>query len=207
MTVSGSISGPGANPGYLPGSRVSGRFYGPRLLNQPANGALGANNRLYAIPYFQPVTGTALSLIFNIGTGIAGAWNARMGIYRCLPNGLPGDLVTGSDTLVAVSAGSVTGAQTGSVNGGSGVVLAGPAWYFLAFVADTSGQSLFSTTGAMAAEWTSVLFGGATATQAYSGNGTGGVYQAHAFGALPATFSTSPTYNSNALVPIVAVGF
>lgn len=186
--------------------RVAGRFYGPTLANQASAGALGAANRLYALPFFMPSTSVLKSLSFNITTGIAGAWNARVGVYTTNVNGLPDALVANSDTLVAVAGGATTGVQTGTVNGATGVSLTGGAWYWLAFVADTSGQSLSSTTGASMAPVTQGMLGGATAVQVVTGSGTGGVYVALTFGALPASFGT-PTYNNNAVCPYVIAGF
>lgn len=201
--IDGGQTGPLVSPFGLP--KVSGRFYGPLTTNQPVNTALGAANRHYALPFFNSHTATAIALVFNVGTGIVGAWNARCGIYTDL-NGVPSTLVAGSDTLIAVPGGSTTGAQTGSINSGTGVQLGGGAWYWLTFVANTSGQSLLSTTGPTATFLTQSLLGGATAMQAFAGNGTGGVFAALAFGALPASFGAA-TYNSNANAPFIAVGF
>lgn len=201
--IDGGQTGPLVSPLGFP--KVSGRFYVPYGSNVSVNLALGAANRHYAIPFWNSHTATAINLSFNVGTGIVAAWNARCGIYTDL-NGVPSTLVAGSDTLIAVAGGSTTGAQTGSINSGTGVQLGGGAWYWLTFVADTSGQSLLSVNWAAAALMTSTLLGGATATQAFAGTGTGGVFAALAFGALPASFG-AVTYNNNAACPNIAVGF
>lgn len=185
---------------------VAGRFYGPSMTTQGGAASLGSANRLYALPFFVPSTSTLKSLSFNITTGIAGAWNARVGVYTSGSNGLPDALVANSDTLIAVAAGPTTGVQTGMVNGATGVSLSGSSWYWLAFVADTAGQALTSTTGVGMAPTTQGILGGATAAQVIGGSGTGGVYVAHVFAALPSTFG-SATYNSNAAAPYVIAGF
>lgn len=189
----------------LPGPKIAGRFFMPGIGAPPTNVALGAANRLYAIPYwagYQPSTLKTLS--FDIGTGIAGAWNARMCVYQDNGLGVPGSLITGSDTgTIAIGSGSVTGVQTSAtLNSGSGVTIQG--WIWLAFVADTSGQSLFSINnpGLMAYQ----ALGSATSTFFYNGNSLSGVFSALTFGACPGTFP-AVSYNTGAPIPAVEMGF
>lgn len=194
---------PGTN---LPGGFVSGRFYGTPVSGIPTNTALGAANRLYAVPFFVPQGSTAKSLSFDIGTGNAAAWNARMCIYSDNGSGAPGPLVSNSDTgTIAIASGSVTGAQTATLNSSSGVSLSGPSWYWLAFMADSASESLYSVTGGVTGQLTSTMLGGSTVAQVLT-NFVSGVYTAQTFGACPATFG-SITYNNNAATPAVAVGF
>jgi hypothetical protein len=207
MTISGpAIITPPVVDANLSGPKVAGRFYGPMANGAPANLALGAANRLYATPMFINATSTITSLSFNVGTGIVGAWNARVGVYRDSGAGVPGALVSGSDTLTAVPGGSTTGVITGAINGGTGVVLGGNQWYWLAFVADTSGQSLSSFGAASGVSLTTGPLGMSTAASFFGGGTTTSVFVALAFGALPAAFGAA-SYNNNAVSPYLLAGF
>lgn len=189
----------------LPGGYKAGRFYGAILPGNPTNAALGAANTLYSTPFFVAAPSTLKSLSFDIGTGNAAAWNARMCVYADNGSGLPGTLVPSADTgTVAIGSGSVTGVQTATVNGSTGVVLGGPAWYWLAFMADSSSESVFSTNGsALNAQR---LFGDSLSTGIFAGVVNNGVSGAQTFGACPTTYP-SPAVARNVVIPYVEAGF
>lgn len=192
------------------GGYQAGRFYGPSTpgsASAPANAAVGAANTLYAVPFFVP-SGSApvKTLSFDIGTGNAAAWNARMCIYTDSGNWSPSSLVTNSDTgTIAIASGSVTGVQTSStLNGGSGVSLSGPAWYWLAFNASSNAESIFQSTGTgMGAQR---LFGDSVSSGIFNGVQNLGVSVAQTFGACPASFGAASVVR-NAAVPYIVVGF
>lgn len=194
---------PGTN---LPGGFQLGRFYSAINNAIPTNSALGAANRLFAAPFFVPQVSTAKTLSFDIGTGNAAAWNARMCIYADNGSGAPGVLVPNSDAgTIAIASGSVTGVQTATLNGGSGVTLGGPAWYWLAFMADSAGESLYSVTGTTSGMITSTLLGGSSVAGVLTSFVTG-VFMPQTFGACPATFGTV-SYTANGPTPNIVVGF
>lgn len=193
-----------------PGGFIAGRFYGPPLNGTPGNAALAAANRLFLLPFFVPAGSyTAKTLNFDIGTGIAGAWNARLCLYQDTSTtaGLSGSLATNGDTgTVAVGSGTVTGVQSGQLNGSTGITVAGPAWYWVGIMADTTGQSLFSLNAASNSDAVGNVLGGDIAIRLTT-NLVTGIFVAATFGACPGTFS-SPTYNVNTSVtPYVNVGF
>jgi len=188
----------------VPGPKVAGRFYASPISANAANSALSSANRLFAVPFFVGNRSTALTLSFDIGTGIAGAWNARMGIYADDGTGKPGALVANSDGgIIAVGSGTVTGVQTVTMNGATGVPLLG--WYWLAFMADTTGQSLYSISNS-GALYTNTLIGHTSASNMFSGNQVTGYFAAQTFGAMPGTFP-APSILIASPNPYIAVGF
>lgn len=192
-------------PLSIPGGFVSGRFYGPLLANSPAGTALGAANRLYALPWFVP-TGTfsPKSLSFDISTGNASAWNARMCVYADNGSGAPGALVPSADTgTIAIASGSVTGVQTGTL---TGVTVTGPAWYWVAFMADSASESLYSlNSGPTSNIIGTQLLGGDIAIRFFT-NFVSGVFAAQTFGACPATFPAA-SLGAGSATPYMVVGF
>lgn len=200
---------PGAQPTGglgLFASKFSGRFYGPQLTGSPAGAAVGSSNRLYASPVFIASTSQLKSLSFDISTGNASAWNARMCVYDSGLDGLPNNLVSGSDTgAIAIASGSVTGVQTGALSG-SGATLYGPSWYWVSWVADSSSESVFSITSGNAPVMLQSIIGGASASDVYGGANPSSVFRALTFGACPATFG-SATFVSSAPAPYVVLGF
>ena len=174
----------------------------------PVNAAVGAANRLFAIPFFVGQNSQLKTLSFDIGTGNALAWNARMCVYADNGSGLPGSLVPNGDTdTVAIAAGSVTGVQTANVNSTSGVLLAGPALYWVTFMADNAGESLFSFNTATGYFLTQTYLGATEVASLFTGAQTTGVYMSQTFGACPSTFSSSPTYSLNSPTPYLVLGF
>lgn len=195
----------------LNGNFLTGRFYGPDTYSAPTNQALTQANRLWVTPMFVPSPSLLKTLSFNIGTGNTAAWNARMCVYADTGTGLPGNLVPNGDTgTVAIASGSVTGIQTANVNSTTGVWLAGPAWYWIGFMADSTGESLFSHAGGIGAASGNLnnQIGYNTAAQLYAGTSSIGYYQSQTFGACPSTFSTSPIATTGqGGVPYILLGF
>jgi hypothetical protein len=189
----------------LPGPFKSGRFYGPLLPVVPTNQALGGANILYAEPFFVGSTSLLQTLSFDIGTGIAGAWNARMCVYYDSGTGTPGGLVANGDTgTIAIGSGSVTGVKTSSTINTSGLSLPGPGWYWFAFMADTSGQSLYSASGAGLGA--TRLHGDSVSVGLYNGVANWGFSMAQTFGACPSSMA-SATVLRNAPVVFIEAGF
>lgn len=201
---SGSAGGGGLT---LNGSAASGRTYFPVVAATPTNAAVGAANRLYAAPMFVGPGSVLKSLSFDIGTGNAAAWNARMCVYADNGTGLPGSLITNADTgTIAIGSGSVTGVQTATVNGATGVPVSG--WIWLAFMADSSSESVFSWGGSIntiGALMTSLL-GATSATSVFNGTASSSLYMAQTFGACPSSFG-AVTYNNGASAPFIVAGF
>lgn len=188
----------------LPGGKTAGRAFVAGLGTVLTSVALGAANRLYAEPlWVGNVPSLAKTLSFNISVGNASAWNARMCLYQDSGAGLPGGLIPGADTgVIAIGSGSVTGVQTSStLNSGNGVVVSG--WIWVAFVADTTGESL-SSIGNDPMHANQLL--GSTLANIYAINYTQGVFGSLTFGACPATFPAT-SYLTAAAAPAIAVGF
>lgn len=186
------------------GALKAGQYYGPFALSTPTNIAIASANKMYAEPFFVPATSTLKTLTFDIGTGNASAWNARMCVYqdngKFAPDGMP--LLADSGT-VAVGSGSITGTQTSpTLNSGSGVALAGPSWYWVTFNADATGASVFMNFTASGVR----LFGDNVVAGIYNGVINSGVSASQTFGACPATFPTS-AINRNAGTPYIELGF
>jgi hypothetical protein len=170
----------------------------------PSNTAVGAANTLYGIPFFVGSSSTLKTLSFDIGTGNAAAWHARMCVYADSGAGSPGALVTSADTgSISIASGSVTGVQTATVNGATGVVLSGPAWYWLSFMADSASESVFSSAGTFSSQR---LLGDSVSVGIYNGVQNTGVSGAQTFGACPSTFP-SPSVVRNVGVPYIEAGF
>lgn len=191
----------------LNGPNVAGRAFYPMTNAAPANIALGAANRLYADPIFVGSGSTLKTLSFNIGTGNASAWNARMCVYADNGSGAPGNLIPNGDTgTIAIASGSVTGTQTATLNGSTGIPVSG--WIWVAFMADSNAESLISlagfinTTGAMV----SGLLGSSTPSAALSGTGASGVFVAQTFGSCPSSFG-AVSYSNGVASPFLVGGF
>lgn len=205
QTIGGGAPNP-QSPLSLSSGFVAGRFYSPVIGFAPANVALPAANRLFATPFFVPSGRyTIKTLSFDIGTGNASAWNARMCVYTDSA-GAPAGLVPSGDTgTVAIGSGSVTGVQTGNVNGATGVVVSGPAWYWLGFMADSASESLYSINNNQATILGGSLLGVDSSARLFT-NVVSGVYVAQSFGACPDPFGAI-TLNANAVTPFLVVGF
>ncbi len=189
----------------LPGTLLTGRFYGPAVTSAPTSNAVAAANRLMATPMYMASGSVVKTMSFNITTGNASAWNARMCIYADTGTGAPGALVADSGT-VAVGSGSVTGVQTATLGGG-GVTIGG-GWYWLAMMVDNASESLSSTgNGAGGAISSSRLLGWSSVANITTVATATGVYMAQTFGACPAAFSGSPTYGDGVALPYVVLGF
>ena len=200
-------SGSPASSALLNGSNVAGRSYYPAIAAIATNTALGAANRLYATPVRVAPGSVLKSLSFNIGTGNAVAWNARMCVYADNGNGMPGSLVPNADTgTVAIGSGSVTGVQTATLNGSNGVPVSD--WIWVAFMADSTAESLFSINGAVTSVGALMtnLLGAASPASVFASTGTSGVYMAQTFGACPGSFGAI-TYNNGAATPFLVLGF
>lgn len=190
----------------LPGGKVAGRFYYPFMTTAvPAGAALAAANRLYAMPMFVGAPSVLKSLSFNISAANASAWNVRMCVYSDNGSGSPGALVADTGT-VAVGA-TITGTQTAALSGGG--VSVGPGWVWLAFMADSTAESLLSWSGSIGVTGgpiTNVL-GANSLSAAFGGGASNALYMAQTFGACPATFSVTPTLNAGANAPFIVAGF
>lgn len=199
----------GGNPFFdstLPGGYKAGRFYGPFHTSTPSNTALAAANTLYAFPFFVPNTAVLKTLSFDIGTGNASAWNARMCIYTDSGSGSPASLVSSGDTgTIAIGSGSVTGVQTSStLNSGNGITLGGSTWYWIAFMADSNSESVFSLSGGGLGA--NHIFGDSIAVGPYNGVANWGYSMSQTFGACPGSMS-SATIARNTAIPFVEAGF
>lgn len=202
-----STASPGGGGLSLNGPNTPGRFYFPMIAQVTTNGALGAANRLYASPIFVGPGSILKSLSFDIGTGNAAAWNARMCVYADNGSGLPGSLIPNGDTgTIAIGSGSVTGVQTATLNGSTGIPVSG--WIWVAFVADSASESLFSYGGSLNVVTTlmSNMLGVASAAAVFNGTSTAGVFTALTFGACPGTFGAA-SYSNAAGIPFIAAGF
>lgn len=164
--------------------------------DMPAVNSTFTVNRLYAAPFFVPISTTIDGLAFeNTGTGNNGH-NARLGIYNSTTGGLPGTLIdeTGAialDTTRDVRIGAIGGAQT----------LLPTTKYWIAIVCDNNVQGLgaFATAGYITGGALTRL--GVPAWNAglavFDGtNYLPGFYVSHPYGALPSSFGT-PTAASN----------
>ena len=195
----------GAADMTLPGANAAGRFYGPVVIGtgvvaQP----VGAANRLMAQPVYMRAGSTLKNLSFNITTGNAAAWNARMCLYADSGQGLPGALVSDAGT-VAVASGSVTGLETATISGG-GIVLGG-GWYWEAFMADSAGESLSSSAANPSGLFTaSHLLGWPSLAAVIANNYIAGVYAAQTFGACPTTFPGA-SFGDQIPIPYVIMGY
>lgn len=189
----------------LPGGRIAGRFYYPLTSASPTNAALPAANRLYAVPLFMTAASTMKTLSFDIGTGNAAAWNARMCVYADNGSGAPGSLVVDSGTI-AIGSGSVTGIQTATLAGGG--TLIAPGWVWIAFMADSASESLFSYSASLAALSgpISSLIGNTSLANIFGGSAVNSVFMAQSFGACPAAFG-AVTLNAAAVAPFIVAGF
>ncbi len=107
---------------------------------------------------------------------------------------------------VAVGA-TITGTQTAALSGGG--VSVGPGWVWLAFMADSTAESLLSWSGSIGVTGgpiTNVL-GANSLSAAFGGGASNALYMAQTFGACPATFSVTPTLNAGANAPFIVAGF
>jgi hypothetical protein len=192
----------------LNGPNVPGRAYmSPIISAAPTGQALSAANRLFATPLYTGSGSVLKSLSFNISTGNAAAWNARMCVYADSGNGLPGALIPSGDTgTVAIGSGSVTGIQTATLNGSNGVGVSG--WIWLAFMADNSGESLYGFANGIGTQSGALtqLLGANSIGNWFSGTASNGVFMAQTFGACPGTFG-AVTYNVGATMPAIVAGF
>lgn len=192
------------SPGQLNGPRPSGRFIGTALTAAPQAAAVASANRLMSSPVYINTTSTLATLSFNITTGNASAWNARMCVYADNGAGLPGALVTGSDTgVIAIGSGSVTGVQTSSA---LNVALPGPGWYWPTFIADSASESVASISSTSGPALSMSLLGFDTIAHLYAPGSTTGAFAAQTFGACPSTYPAA-SYANNTNVPYVGMGF
>lgn len=186
------------------GVKVPGRFYGPPITALPAGSPLASANTLYAMPFFIGSTSVLKNLSFNITSGNASAWNARVCVYYD-NSGMPGSLVPGTDPgNIAIASGSVTGVQTSNLS--SPVSLYGPAWYWVAFNADSASESLSSSSNTSSGIMTSTLMGAATPGTIFNLIDDSAVKATQTFGACPASFGAA-TINNAAHAPYVVMGF
>lgn len=109
----------------------------------------------------------------------------------------------GDTGTIAISSGSVVGVQTGNLNSSSGIVIQG--WVWVAFMADTSGQSVYSA-NANTGYFGYQLLGTGGNNNIFIGNNVTGVKASQSFGACPATFP-AVTYNTANPTPLVEIGF
>lgn len=186
------------------GAFKSGRFYGPTTFSAPAGAAVASANTLYAVPFFVPATSVAKTMLFDITSGNAAAWNAEMCIYQDNGTFGPGALVPNADTgTVAIGSGSITGVQSGTLNSSNGVTLGGPAWYWLVFEASSASESIMQHSGIDA--YSEAMFGDSVNTGIFNGVGTFAYTMAQSFGACPATYAGA--INRNAVGPYIILGF
>lgn len=196
--------GPPSPDFSLPGSYPTGRYFGPAVVAAPTAAGVSLANRLMAAPMYMRSASLVKTLSFDITTGNAAAWNARMCVYADTGAGLPGALVADGGTI-AVGSGSVTGVQTATL-AGNGVVM-GPGWYWSAFMADNNSENVSSIgNGAAGPITSSRLMGWSSPANAVAGTTATGVFAAQTFGACPATFP-APTYADNVALPYVWLGF
>lgn len=191
----------------LNGPNTAGRSYYPAVSTAPTGAAVGAANRLFAVPLFVGAGSVLKSLSFNITAGNASAWNARMCVYADNGAGLPGSLVANGDTgTIAIGSGSVTGVQTATLNGATGITVSG--WIWLGFMADNASESVTSIAGAVSTVGALMtnLLGANSAAAVYGSTGVSGVFVAQTFGACPGTFGTA-SYGSGANTPWLVANF
>lgn len=194
----------GGVPVYnLPGAkRATSASIGP-VTAAPAGGALPSANEMFATPFKIDATSTLKTLSFDITSGNASAWNARMCVYADNGSGQPGSLIADSGTI-AVGSGSLTGVQTSStLNSGSGVSLA-PGWYWSVLMADNASESLMSISQA-GSLLISQMIGASSPTAALAGTFSTGWKVSQTFGACPNPFGTA-SLNAGT-IPVVAEGW
>lgn len=188
----------------MPGAKRAGRFYGPPETAVPANAAIPFINRLWMQPMFFGAASTVKTMAFDIGTGNAAAWNARICMYADNGAGIPGSLAIDSGT-VAIGAGSVVGVQTAAINGANGTLV--PAgWYWVGMMADSVVPSLFSANNSNGYYITSLLTGWGSALNSFTNVAAAGYYMTQTFGACPGAFTVTGD-NSNNAVPYIVLGF
>ena len=143
------------------------------------------------------------TLSFNITTGNAAAWNARLCLYADSGQGLPGALVTDAGTI-AVASGSVTGLQTATIAGG----VAAGGWNWVVMLVDNASESVTSITNPTAGPfYSSRLMGWISLAAGVAGNPTFGVYAAQTFGACPADVSDALLWGTNFVFPYIFIGY
>ena len=197
---------PGATPdGGLPGPNAPGRFYGPTLIGGTAGIALSNANRLIAMPVYIRPGSVLKTLSFNITTGNAAAWNARLCLYADSGQGLPGALLSDPGTI-AVGSGSITGAQTATIPGGG--IAVGGKWYWLAFNADSTAESISQAANASVGVYsgTRLLGFGSLANALIQAQTTLSVWANQTFGACPAVFPAA-NFGDNLTAPYIIIGF
>ena len=153
----------------------SGQYYDASTAHGGAAATASAitAGRLYAVPIFLERPTPIDRIALNVTVGAAG--NLRFGAYRALAKSFaPGALIVDAGEVTAVGAALKQATL-------SAVLPAGFSW--LAVVSDVT------PTVTQLGSQTSILGGDA-------GSCYGHVYMAHAYAALPATFSASPTYAS-----------
>jgi len=158
----------------------------------PSNGliltaAAVTANRLYAFPFLTPKGITLDRIAFNVTTLLAG--KARAGIYLDAGTMRPGSLLVDGGEMDT----GTTGAKVATIN----QELAGSGLYWLAFLANVAiTVRAFSVGGLIPILGCSNALG----TAPYFG-----MYMAQTYGALPSTFSTSPTMISGVPLPAIFV--
>jgi hypothetical protein len=174
--------------------QILGATQSRMLLGGYSNGVAATNGTvasgvLYALPFMITRTTTVTQMSSDIETNVTG--NAEMGIYADNGNGLPGSLVLDAGNFSTNSLG------TRNITGLSTVLTPGQYWVAIVYSA-TPGVKEYPNNGLIP------TLGSGTTINAASTN-FAMVTMSQAYGALPGTFSTTPTYVSSAPFPIVGM--
>jgi hypothetical protein len=174
--------------------QVYGATQGRYQLGGYSNGVSATNSTvssgvLYALPFMVTKTTTVTTMASDIETNVTG--NAEMGIYADNGNGLPGALVLDAGNFSTNSLGTRT------ITGLTTVLTPGQYWVAIVYSA-TPGVKGYPNNGLIP-----TLGSGSTINAASTNFAM--VTMSQAYGALPSTFSTTPTYVSSAPYPIVGM--
>jgi hypothetical protein len=182
----------GGSAKYIPqvlGTTQARYYFGGYSSGQAATNSTVVANTLYALPIFISQNCTATVMATDVETLVASS-NARMGIYNDSA-GLPGTLLLDAGTVATTSVGTKT------ITGLSQALT--PGQYWLAVIYDhTPGVKSHNTNGLLPTL-------GSSNTIGPSSTNYGAVSMAQTYGALPGSFSTTPTYLSSPPLPIVAL--
>jgi len=198
-----------SEPGVLANlgtARLPGFTYGPdyagTLTNEPP-----ATGKLYAERFDVGATSVLKSLSFDVGTALAGGFDAEMCVYRD-SGGVPSALLLDTGSFAV---GDVTGVQTDTL--ATPLVLPGPGEYTIGFMASAAGESIYSmipsgiTTSPGSLASSANQWGANSAATLFAGTSPAGqiAIGTVTFGGCPASPSLSATGSID--IPYVALGF
>jgi len=182
-----SAGGGAAMPQIL--GATQNRYYCAGYSNgKAATNSTVAANTMYAMPIMINQNCTLTLMASDVETSVASS-NVRLGIYSDT-NGLPGSLLLDAGTHTTASVGTKT------ITGLSQALTPGQYW-FVALYSATPGIKSYTTDALIPTLGTGNSISAATPNFAM-------VTMSQTYGALPSTFSTTPTYVSGPPFPIIA---